>query len=1172
MSWPPGIVHFNLGPGAHRTFQAAANDDFVFEFAADHHVVSHIPRRKFHLNRDLFDLIKKHRVLDLTDQRLLGWYLMLPPEDRRIIQGEGGLLQFLQKHPAFEVAKHSVHLKDLMTHVGPEGMSTNLNKSRRPTFYCVWHCLQCDISNTLDTKKCRRCNEPMAESAQTYLTETEHYMLPDSIQNQPNKEDMCASGDFRRAAEPVKLSQARNLPSSASLERSDAFHSACDSTAAEDIEETFCTRLVSAEKQTQHSLNLELLQETSVEASLSLDIELEMHQRNARSMQAGDCWDKGKADFEARGLREAETYSSVPGYQELEKETLPDYYSFNSTGFYEAERDASSGPPCMSSDTESGATADPLGDTPEEGCYKTSEKCSNAALEESKGCDSQCTSSLDDWPGGTSFSEYGYGSEGDPENDQNFEVYHSIAEGTSFTAEQDELQTESTRPAGLRCDHCLPVPDGTKSSADKDANNNDNNSLLEVDSSIDCLGWDVPEKPCGFKCEPPVARDDTSLYEESFLSAAAANSLLPEPSIEMDISGYVGASAFERSGQYRESDAEESPTTTCQRCLAASDSTIRVNQIIDASADFRAGFTSTTATEASVFVASKSTSTDNPGVPHAHAAVNTEWSLLQGALRDGGSQTSVPSTSEKCINTDLRMVDLDSFAEEFMKLRLGKEELNELKKKLARMEKCSAAACGCSCDTATQRAVKAELQLLDLHYWMCRQHCWRLHYTVHEKGFSDLGAAAHSQGLESALQELQSDYSKMREKILSGTSLDDLPPLSVDSKRIVTLKQYVPSKVMAVALSSQEVVCSHQEKGLPEDKNNGRGVPSSSQVLPFQEKPHFEVSTRCCKSVHDPANRGSDCKKQRMKKDHDFTEDWFDAEENLRTDGQIDDVLDNTGVTRQTAGGICGSKSTEAVNEDWGLKCENSAEREKQPDHYLCVRDLSVTVTEKDLMRLFQKYQATDVWITNTANHLRLAIVTVCGTSCAEKARKEMNGKQIHGRAIKVDPIRQPGVGWQNASKHCSYTPAPVQEWRAESCDGKQLRVSSQTGPLIHQTGPVAPPKVFKRNYEKLQCVQDTPTASGTFLTQHYAGLSSFDKLMDRLMKLHPEAGRQKIVEALIELRAEKKGFLSGLPLKTIVEMTSAVLKKNLTGVATQTVLQRIKEPVDVQLIHLLFS
>ncbi|RXM99284.1 RNA-binding protein 44 [Acipenser ruthenus] len=631
----------------------------------------------------------------------------------------------------------------------------------------------------------------MAESAQTYLTETEHYMLPDSIQNQPNKKDMCASGDFRRAAEPVKLSQARNMPSSASLERSDAFHSACDSTAAEDIEETFCTRLVSAEKQTQHSLNLELLQETSVEASLSLDIELEMHQRNARSMQAGDCWDKGKADFEARGFREAETYSSVPGYQELEKETLPDYYSFNSTGFYEAERDASSGLPCMSSDTESGATADPLGDTPEEGCYKTSEKCSNAALEESKGCDSQCTSSLDDWPDGTSFSEYGYGSEGDPENDQNFEVYHSIAEGTSFTAEQDELQTESTRPAGLRCDHCLPVPDGTKSSADKDANNNDNNSLLEVDSSIDCLGWDVPEKPCGFKCEPPVARDDTSLYEESFLSAAAANSLLPEPSIEMDISGYVGASAFEHSGQYRESDAEESPATTCQRCLAASGSTIRVNQIIDASADFRAGFTSTTATEASVFVASKSTSTDNPGVPHAHAAVNTEWSLLQG-----------------------------------------------------------------------------------------------------------------------------------------------------------------------------------------------------------------------------------------MKKDHDFTEDWFDAEENLRTDGQIDDVLDNTGVTRQTAGGICGR-----------LKCENSAEREKQPDHYLCVRDLSVTVTE-----------------------------------------------------------------------------------------------------------------VFKRNYEKLQCVQDTPTASGTFLTQHYAGLSSFDKLMDRLMKLHPEAGRQKIVEALIELRAEKKGFLSGLPLKTIVEMTSAVLKKNLTG------------------------
>ncbi|XP_041118962.1 RNA-binding protein 44 isoform X2 [Polyodon spathula] len=705
MSWRPGISHFNLGPGTHHTGQAATNNDFVFELAADH-VVSHIPRRKFHLNRNLFDLIKKHSFLELTDQRLLGWYLMLPPEDRRIIQGEGGLLQFLQKHPAFEVAKHSWHLKDLITHAGQEGMSSNLNKSRRPTFCCVWHCLQCENSNTLDTKKCRRCNEPMSESAQAlYLTETDHYVLPDGIQNQPYKEDKCASG----AAEPVKLSQGRNMLSSASFEQCDAFHSAWESTAAEDIGEAFCTQPVSAEKQTQDGLNVELLQETSVEATLSLDIELEMRQRNAHSVQVGGRWDESKADFEARGLREVETYSSVPGYEELEKETLPDYYSFSSTGFY--ERDASSGPQCTSSDTEPEATAHPLADTSEEGCYKASKKCSDPALE-SKACD--------DWPDRSSFSEYGYRSEGDPENDQNFEVYHSMAEDTSFPAEQDELQTGSASPACLRRDYCLPFPDDTKSSTDKNNNNNnnnnedDNNSLLVVGSSIDCLGWDVPEKPCGFKCDPAVDHNDTSLYEESFLSAAAANSLLPEPSIEMDIGDYIGTSAFEQSDQYRESDTEERPATTCQRCLAASGCTIRVNKISDASADFRAGFTSTRATEASVFVASKSTSTDNPGVPDAHAAVNTEWSLLQGALRDRGSQTSVPSTSEKCINTDLRMVDLDSFVEEFMKLRLAKEELNELKKKLASADSSrDDSACGCSslCSSRTTVLTPVETTL-----------------------------------------------------------------------------------------------------------------------------------------------------------------------------------------------------------------------------------------------------------------------------------------------------------------------------------------------------------------------------------------------------------------------------------------------------------------------------
>ncbi|XP_015258290.1 PREDICTED: uncharacterized protein LOC107103228 [Cyprinodon variegatus] len=42
---------------------------------------------------------------------MLGWYLSLAPEDRRIILGEGGLQFFLQNHPNLEVLEDYVYLK-----------------------------------------------------------------------------------------------------------------------------------------------------------------------------------------------------------------------------------------------------------------------------------------------------------------------------------------------------------------------------------------------------------------------------------------------------------------------------------------------------------------------------------------------------------------------------------------------------------------------------------------------------------------------------------------------------------------------------------------------------------------------------------------------------------------------------------------------------------------------------------------------------------------------------------------------------------------------------------------------------------------------------------------------------------------------------------------------------
>ncbi|NWS56024.1 RBM44 protein, partial [Chunga burmeisteri] len=54
--------------------------------------------------------------------------------------------------------------------------------------------------------------------------------------------------------------------------------------------------------------------------------------------------------------------------------------------------------------------------------------------------------------------------------------------------------------------------------------------------------------------------------------------------------------------------------------------------------------------------------------------------------------------------------------------------------------------------------------------------------------------------------------------------------------------------------------------------------------------------------------------------------------------------------------------------------------------------------------------------------------------------------------------------------------------------------------------------------------------------------LGSFTKLMKKLQEIHPEASRDKIVNALLEVRKSNKGTLSGLPISFIVERTSGIL------------------------------
>ncbi|GCB78798.1 hypothetical protein scyTo_0018662 [Scyliorhinus torazame] len=126
-----------------------------------------------------------------------------------------------------------------------------------------------------------------------------------------------------------------------------------------------------------------------------------------------------------------------------------------------------------------------------------------------------------------------------------------------------------------------------------------------------------------------------------------------------------------------------------------------------------------------------------------------------------------------------------------------------------------------------QRAIKAELQLLKMQYWMCQQHCWRVYnMAVEERSLRDLGLPFLEVGTEygaavsSALQELKTNYQSARQKVMEGLSLDSLPLLSVELKGL-SCAAFVPAM-----LGEQQPMSQCQNNSNYRDRIAEQEVPS----------------------------------------------------------------------------------------------------------------------------------------------------------------------------------------------------------------------------------------------------------------------------------------------------------------------------------------------------------
>uniref|UniRef100_A0A4W5RBG0 RRM domain-containing protein n=1 Tax=Hucho hucho TaxID=62062 RepID=A0A4W5RBG0_9TELE len=1103
-----GMIQMHMVPYDQRIFQNAMNG------LADPPSLSIEDCRKFLLNRSVFDLVKVTHFLELTDPKLLGWYLSLPVEDRKLIQEEGGLHRFLQRHPALNVARQLVYVKQQVRGCWKppavtQAMSSNLNKSRRPTFYGVIQCPNCGTSCSSGAKICRRCSTPIQKEIPACQSEEEKELglLPNNVKEELNLFNCSGhrgvqSVQVHHQAEAGAVQQFRGCQPQSSttttfpsttvgclVNLQDSFQSACGDTSGGQIGATED----SPGQQEAHFSKVQLLsqlweegrwqdgnnrssvvvyKDPSAQTSFSLDIELERQsQRGINRSQSAIESQEGESMANSMSM-----HDQMADFPMLDCETPPEYYSFNSTRMdltewsntsintsQSAEPDRDDSLSCIAT---MGSTEQPSG--AEEAEPPEGSMVSSCAGDRSEYCDW----TYDNCPGHLANEEEA--SRCDLENDG--------VDYQSLMKEDGSILMYKASNEGTPDLNVTPPQGQTK---------------------MDQSGWSreslrAPQTP---------TKEELSIYEESLVSISPGGAA----------AGVV--------------------TTTQHENGISAFSLVNLNQTFDLS-------------PSRVTEARLSTNTW-PAVTKHDVLVSIDHSLT-GCNQN--TQTQGTATTDKYVITEVHMADLDYLTEEFIKLKFAQEELKELKEQMASSAGGVSVRDGRGCDNADrgecdcgQRATRAELSLLALQYGMCQRHCWRRYYTSPEGDRLVQGTEGPPESLVKVLQVLEVDYREMRRQVLSGIPLDQLRPLSVDSQRITSETSYVPQHIieesLGNALSDASGRSSQQlqvEDARVEDVSVGDGElnrlvsQSVSSVLGQDDGMVGRIKAE--RPVGNP--KAEDCRSGKAvillpqqpevnrrprpggTKDHNSSEAWFDAEEDLDPDG-----------VELKEGGLA-----EVLVEEG-----NGIVGEKDQSSFLCVADLPSDVTEREVMLWFEKYQASEVSISTFSNNLRVAILTVSGPKMADSAVSEVDGCSMHGHTVHVVHICSPSItGSHGQGGQTQQQQGPSANTKAEPCGDTPCPPDSKRK-TTHITTPLMP---LQLSLQKRTTVCDSPTASGTCVPQHYATMGSFDTLMARLSVRHPEAGRQRIVDALLELRAKHQGFLSGLPLKTIVNMTSDLLTR----------------------------
>ncbi|KAM6071134.1 RNA-binding protein 44 [Chlamydotis macqueenii] len=560
-----------------------------------------------------------------------------------------------------------------------------------------------------------------------------------------------------------------------------------------------------------------------------------------------------------------------------------------------------------------------------------------------------------------------------------------------------------------------------------------------------------------------------------------------------------------------------------------SDSTVK--QAFVARSDFRACSTTSRSASARVCL-SRAVNTEitmmNKSRPvgwHREAcadvACNTDWSYGAGSTEETGKQFT--DTLEKHSASSTATAERSSQIQE---QRSSKNELCSSDVKIITDS---------YCQQLLKRAIAAELQILNTHYEMCYQHCLKIYKLALEENtcFSRYnGSTELRSSLLLVLEELKKNYSIMREKIKTGIPLSALPPLSVEIKLFPISSSYVPCK------DNPQTVCL-TDGGQPRDSTSSKTS-----------------------------------EEQRCVENEEEDEYWFNAKEELT-------VADFSVVSEETE--KQGEKE-DAVN----LREAEIMESENECS-FIRVGGLCSSVSEGDLRSHFQKYQISDVLICVDSHNYRYAFLCFKETNKAKLAVEEMNQKKIKGKPISVELVNNSAENKSLVSQVLTnklrYEIQPVDNSQTSDQD-KTLTSPSNSVKAPDATSASEKMHLLPITSSKLSCstrvpsetkctglkssteesvhflvqvnqkntrentLQKTSAPSSTnsldaFISPNTLNLSSFTKLLKKLQEIHPEASRDKIVDALLEVRKNNKGILSGLSISSIVERTSVILRNS---------------------------